>query len=383
MCQSLYPKDRYPQGHPYLAGSLNNLGNLLQAQGSYSEARGYYERALAMHRSLYPQERYPQGHPELATSLNNLGSLLQAQGSYGEVQGYYERALAMWQSLYPKDRYPRGHPELARSLNNMGLLRHDQGSYGEARGYYERALGMRQSLYPQDRYPLGHLDLARSVSNLGVLLHAQGSCGEAAVFLRRSTDMQQALARVLLAATSEAEAMSYLAQLPRNRDGLISVSLHLPASDDETYRRVWNGKSALTQILHDRQGATLDRAATEPAIRRTVAAWRDARSRHARLILATADGRDHPVRAALVKEVGAEKERLERELAAAVPEFARTRALGQSGHGDLRNLLRDRTAVFDLLRFTRFEQDPQVRGKKGWRWTPSYVGFVLSNPCLT
>ncbi len=71
-----YPTDRYPQGHPDLATSLNNLGALLEAQGSYGEARVYYERALAMRELLYPKDRYPQGHPDLATSLNNLGDLL-------------------------------------------------------------------------------------------------------------------------------------------------------------------------------------------------------------------------------------------------------------------------------------------------------------------
>ena len=80
MDQALYPKERYPQGHPDLATSLNNLGLLLQAQGDYGEARAYLQRALAMHQALYPKERYPQGHPDLATSLNNLGVLLQAQG---------------------------------------------------------------------------------------------------------------------------------------------------------------------------------------------------------------------------------------------------------------------------------------------------------------
>ena len=132
--EQLYPKDRYPEGHPDLADSLNAMGFLLQAQGSYGEARGYYERALAMRQALYPKDRYPQGHPDLATSLNNLGVLLQAQGSYGKARGYYERALAMNQSLYPKDRYPQGHPDLATSLNNLGTLLQAQGAYGEARG---------------------------------------------------------------------------------------------------------------------------------------------------------------------------------------------------------------------------------------------------------
>ena len=43
----------------------------------------------------------------------------------------------------------------------------------------------------------------------------------------------------------------------------ITVSL-----DEETYRRIWNGKAALTQILHDRQAATLGRAATDPDVQR-------------------------------------------------------------------------------------------------------------------
>ncbi len=119
MNQSLYPKDHYPHGHPDLAKSLNNLGSLLLALGSYGDARGYHERALAMCESLYPKDSYPHGHPNLALSLNNLGSVLQAQGSYGEARGYFERALAMRESLYPKDRYPQGHPDLVLNLHEL------------------------------------------------------------------------------------------------------------------------------------------------------------------------------------------------------------------------------------------------------------------------
>jgi tetratricopeptide (TPR) repeat protein/CHAT domain-containing protein len=377
MCQSLYPKDRYPEGHPHLAVSLNNLAELLRAQGSYEGARGYQERALAMYDLLYPRDRYPHGHPELAMSLNNLGALLEAQGSYGKARAYHERALAMYESLYPKARYPQGHPDLAKSLNNLGLLLWAQGSYVEARGYFERGLAMCRSLYPADSYPQGHPYLATSLNNLGFLFQHQGSYGESAVLLREATDMQHAQSRTVLAAASEAEAMNYLAQLPQTRDGLISVSLHVRGSDEEAYRRVWGGKSALTQILRDRQATTLGRARTDPAVRRTVTAWLDARAGLARLILAAA-GRDHPERDGMINQLGEEKERLERKLAAALPEFARRRALDQSRHDDLLKVLPERTAVVDLVRFARFEQDRQVKGRNGEGQTPSYVGFVLS-----
>jgi tetratricopeptide (TPR) repeat protein/CHAT domain-containing protein len=378
MYESLYPKDQYPHGNVDLAASLSNLCALLQDQGSYGEARGYCERALAMRQSLYPKDRYPRGHSHLANSLDSLGVVLDIQGSYGEARGYHERALAMRESLYPKDRYRQGHPDLAISLGNLGWLLQAQGSYGEARGYSERALDMFQSLYPKESYARGHPDLAKSLNNLGFLLQAQGSYGEAAVFLREAADRQHGLSRTVLAAVSEAEAMDYMARLPLTSDCLISVSLRVPDSDDETYRRVWNGKFTLTQILRDRQAAAIGKAGTDPSVRRTVLTWRDARAGLARLILATADGRDHPERAAMIKALGAEKERLERDLAAAVPEFGRKRALEQSRHDDLLKVLPDGTAVIELMRFTRFEQDPQTKGKKGERQTPSYVGFVLS-----
>ncbi len=46
-----------------------------------------FRAALAMRESLYPKDRYPRGHPDLATSLNNLGDLLRAQGDYGGARG--------------------------------------------------------------------------------------------------------------------------------------------------------------------------------------------------------------------------------------------------------------------------------------------------------
>ncbi len=81
MCQRLYPEARYKDGHLVLAGSLNNMGYLLRAQGELTKAEPFFRDALAMRQRLYPEARYKDGHPDLATSLNNLGSLLQAQGS--------------------------------------------------------------------------------------------------------------------------------------------------------------------------------------------------------------------------------------------------------------------------------------------------------------
>ena len=65
-----------------------------------------------MNEALYPKGRYPQGHPDLATSLNNLGALSGRRGTTAGA-GLLQAALAMREALYPKGRYPQGHPDLA------------------------------------------------------------------------------------------------------------------------------------------------------------------------------------------------------------------------------------------------------------------------------
>jgi CHAT domain-containing protein/Tfp pilus assembly protein PilF len=193
MRQALYPKDRYPDGHPALAASLDNLGNLLLEQGAYGQAEPLYRQALAMRQALYPKDRYPDGHHNLAASLNNLGMLLQAQGAYGQAETFLRQALAMAQALYPKAKYPDGHLDLARSLNNLGLMLQAQGEYGQAEPFYHQALAMNQALYPKARYPDGHPDLASSLNHVGFLLSEQGEYGKAETLYRQALEMRQAL----------------------------------------------------------------------------------------------------------------------------------------------------------------------------------------------
>jgi CHAT domain-containing protein/Flp pilus assembly protein TadD len=188
MLQQLYAKERYPQGHPDLANSLANLGSLLRARGEYAQAEPLYREALAMRQRLYPKEHYPQGHPDLAISLNNLGLLLQVRGDYAQAEPYYRDALALYRELYPKERFPQGHPDLATSLNNLGGLLESRGEYAQAESYYRDALAMQRQLYPQ-----GHPLLASSLNNLGLLLQARGEYAQAEPFLRDALRMQQQL----------------------------------------------------------------------------------------------------------------------------------------------------------------------------------------------
>src|SRR5262245_23935224 len=57
-------------------------------RGRYKEAVELLTQALAMRQQLYPKDKYPQGHPQLAQSLSNLGALLQARGDYAKALPY-------------------------------------------------------------------------------------------------------------------------------------------------------------------------------------------------------------------------------------------------------------------------------------------------------
>ena len=58
-----------------MALSLDNLADVLQAQGKLAEAETMYREALAMRRKLLGNE-----HPDVAISLINLADVLRKQG---------------------------------------------------------------------------------------------------------------------------------------------------------------------------------------------------------------------------------------------------------------------------------------------------------------
>jgi CHAT domain-containing protein/Tfp pilus assembly protein PilF len=189
----LYPEKRYPDGHPDLALSLNNVGYLLQSRGEVAKAEPYFRQALAMREKLYPVARYPKGHSNLALSLSHLGFLLQTRGELIQAEPFLRRALVMYQTLYPAADYPEGHPILASSQSNLGDLLRERGELDKAEPYYRQALAMRQRLFPPSRYPDGHASLALSLNNLGALLRDGGELSRAEPCYRQALAMYQKL----------------------------------------------------------------------------------------------------------------------------------------------------------------------------------------------
>jgi CHAT domain-containing protein/Tfp pilus assembly protein PilF len=382
MNRALYPKAKHPDGHPELANSLNNLGLVLLAQGAIGQAEPLYRQALEMRQALYPKGRYPDGHPQLALSLNNLGFLFSAQGDYGKAEPFYRQALAMRQALYPKARYPDGHPQLAQGLTNLGALLVYQGAYGEAEPFLRQALAMNQALYPRARYPDGHPDLARSLLSLGGVLEAQGAYGQAEPLARQALEMFTRQAERLAQVAPEPVALNAAAASPLSRDGLLSVSRHLPGAAARTYEAVWQSKASITRVYQRRHLALLA-AATDPAVRGDWDRLQSLRRQREQLILApAATPAQQAARRDELDRLNEQLDQAEKDLRPRLPVLPYYEQLGRLGPGALQQRLAADAVLVDLLRYTHFEHDADRPGKKGEKRTVRYLAFVVSRQDL-
>ena len=107
-----------PAAHtPNLAGSLNNLANILSEAGDREGALGAAREAVRLRRAL--AEESPAAHtPDLAMSLNNLASFLSEVGDREGALGAAREAVGLYRAL--AEAAPAAHtPNLAMSLNNL------------------------------------------------------------------------------------------------------------------------------------------------------------------------------------------------------------------------------------------------------------------------
>ena len=71
------------------AMALVDLANVHWKQGSYSEAKGLYERALTIR-----EQALGQSHPFVGLTLNSLANVYWKEGRHSEAEELYRRSLA-------------------------------------------------------------------------------------------------------------------------------------------------------------------------------------------------------------------------------------------------------------------------------------------------
>jgi CHAT domain-containing protein len=368
--RTLYPRDGFPRGHPELARGLNNLARLYEFTSDYARAESLQREALDIRRTLFPRERFPQGHPDLARSLTGLARLHQAAGEYGKAEPLFKEALAMCRALFPAEKYPQGQPDVARGLNNLAGLYLDAGDYDRAESLFKEAVAMRRALYPPERYPHGHADLAADLHNLAAVYHDRGEPARAEPLDRESVGMCRELLLHFAALAAEAECLNYLSTQPLARDAYLAVTRQAAAGP--VYDVLWDSRAALTRLQERRHRdlvAGRDREAAELADR-----LRLARQALARRLLRPL--RDAERQRADVQTLTDAKEDLEKRLARKL-NLVPLAPVAPVTARRLAERLPERAAFVDLYRYTYFEQDPRIKGKKGERRVDRYAAFVL------
>ena len=82
----------------------------------------------------YSEKALGPDHPDVAVSLNNLGQLYEAEGRYADAEPLFKRSLAIWEKALGPD-----HPDVAASLNNLAVFYQRQGRYADAEPLYKRS----------------------------------------------------------------------------------------------------------------------------------------------------------------------------------------------------------------------------------------------------
>jgi tetratricopeptide (TPR) repeat protein len=145
--------------HPDVASFRNNLGRLLRALGDLRGARTQIEQAVASGiKALGP------GHQTVATFIGNLGGVFRDLGDLKTARAHFERARDIHAAVLGPD-----HPDVGRDHNNLGIILRDLGDRRGARAAFQQALTISEAAFPGD-----HPRTAMIRSNLGAVLHDLG-----------------------------------------------------------------------------------------------------------------------------------------------------------------------------------------------------------------
>lgn len=99
----------------YVAGALNNLGNLYHTLRKPSEAEKAFKDALIIRQELGDAE-------ELAITLSCLGMLYSSIAEYEKAKKYYEKALVTMLDALKEENYLKNLSDLGMILNNLGTV---------------------------------------------------------------------------------------------------------------------------------------------------------------------------------------------------------------------------------------------------------------------
>jgi CHAT domain-containing protein len=204
-------------------GELYDQGSKSFEAGKFAEATKTFEAAHELTRRLYPKARFPNGHPAIALGRTQLAMCYATLGKPEKAIACAEEALTVWKQVFKGDHsvtattmlvlagFYRDNGKLleaealvnetrnmARRLkkdsllqactNELALLYQTQGKLAEAEPLARDALATARRLFKGDG-----LEVAASLRDLAFLCVAQGKLAEAEALAREALDMARRL----------------------------------------------------------------------------------------------------------------------------------------------------------------------------------------------
>ncbi len=404
--QEMFPESDYPQGHPLLSATIQNIATHLWLLGDTEVAAAYYQEALGMNERLYPSDAYPRGHRLLMAACMAWGNVLVREGRHEEAEAYLRRAEQIAMAQYPASAYPDGHDELVKVWRSLGRLeraklecdaaatcfekslqsyrqRHAEtctngclpvammlaelgrtycvaGDYGRAERYYEQSLAIRRSLFSVQDYPQGHPSLANALRDFGSAHHLAGQYEQAFRLFMESARMEHAIAESFFGGGSEATLLNLAAHRFQSFDYLLDAWRHTDRPASEAYQYVWLRRGFVPRLIAQRN-RVLRRLANEGAVA-GLEQYLEVRRDLSRTLLVSAhqeiEGDTAPLKG--IRELNARKEELEHQLARQLGPIKSDMASQMDGPSLLAQSLPRDAVLIDYVRYSRRTADSLV-----------------------
>jgi len=128
MCQSLYPQEKYPQGHPALAMAWRRLGGVLSKQGQQEQAIRCYGESISIWRQHPQEQRYLGGDSSLIMDLIAVAEILSSEGKHTEAAARRKEAVEVVERKLRRTKTDHEDYDLFYPLGITGTLLAQQGS---------------------------------------------------------------------------------------------------------------------------------------------------------------------------------------------------------------------------------------------------------------
>ncbi|HVO60817.1 MAG TPA: CHAT domain-containing tetratricopeptide repeat protein [Terriglobales bacterium] len=293
--------------------------------------------------------------------VQHLGTLLTYKKDWGGAEALFRKALEK-----QKDTIGEWDPRYALTLSNLGSLLRMRGRAAEAAPLLRQAVRTREL-----EFGASHQSTVRSRIRLALALGSMGQWKEAMEEMRQVMEANELFLGSTAAVTSREQLFHVLAQDRTALDVFITIALNLPNPERATlaYTAILRRKGLAAEAFAARRLPVLSDRYPE---QRTALAELD----HISSILSEALISSHRS-ADDLKEARARKQRLETELAAAIPEMRFEAAWRDADADAIRRGLDEKALLLEYVQFRPFNFRSVATDDDCEMLPPRYLGFVV------